>query len=338
MRNTARKKRGAGTPRAAGKSAARSAQPAQADIVVRFRGARGSYPVSGPDVLKFGGNTSCLEVRANGHLIILDAGTGLVSLGDDLIREHDSYDADPDARVPIRAVLLLSHAHHDHTQGFPFFKPAYLGTSVFHIFGPRMFNQDFRDIMSRAMLAPLFPVDLDEMKSTRNIHNIEEYMHIALEPGDPHPQISDIYRDPTVEHSPSAVLIKNLRNLAHPKGGCVNYRIEANGRSLVYATDVEGFVGGDARLISFARGTDLLIHDSQYLPEEYSGLPVPTQGYGHSTYEMACEVARAAEVGQLALFHHDPSHDDEALRRKEAAARKQFASTFAAHEGMEVRL
>jgi phosphoribosyl 1,2-cyclic phosphodiesterase len=305
--------------------------------VARFRGVRGSFPVSGPDVLKFGGNTSCVEVRVNGHLIILDCGTGLVSLGDDLVREHGSY-GDPAGGTPIRAVMLLSHAHHDHTQGFPFFKPAYLGSSVFHIFGPRMFNQDFRDIMSRAMLAPLFPVDLEEMKSTRNIHNIEEYMHIVLDPDEPHPRIFDIYRDPSVERSRGSVLITNLRNLAHPKGGCVNYRIDADGRSLVYATDVEGFVGGDARLISFARGADLLIHDSQYLPEEYSGMPVPTQGYGHSTYEMACEVARAAGVRQLALFHHDPSHDDDAVRRKEARARKRFASSFAAHEGMEVVL
>ena len=305
---------------------------------MHFRGVRGSYCVSGPDVLKYGGNTSCVEVRVNGHVIILDAGTGLVSLGNDLIREHASYAEDPRARKPIRGVMLLSHAHHDHTQGFPFFKPAYLGTSTFHIFGPRMFNQNFRDIMSRAMLAPLFPVDLDEMKSTRNIHNIEEYMHVVLEKGDPNPRIYDIYRDATVERPKGSVLITNLRNLAHPKGGCVNYRIYANGKSVVYATDVEGFVGGDARLIAFAKGADLLIHDSQYLPEEYSALPVPTQGYGHSTFEMACEVAKAAGVKQLALFHHDPGHDDDSVRRKEAGARRLFRATFAAHEGMEVRL
>jgi phosphoribosyl 1,2-cyclic phosphodiesterase len=308
------------------------------EFLVRFRGVRGSYPVCGPDVLKIGGNTSCVEVRVNGHLIILDAGTGLVTLGDDLVREHGSYGADLDRGRPVRAVLLISHAHHDHTQGFPFFKPAYLGTSTFHIFGPRIFNQDFRDIMSRAMLAPLFPVDLDEMKSTRNIHNIEESMHVVLAPRDPSPRIVDIYRDPTPRLARGSVRITNLRNLAHPKGGCVNYRIEANGRSLVYATDVEGFVGGDARLIAFARGADLLIHDSQYLPHEYTGLPFPMQGYGHSTAEMACEVARAARVSRLALFHHDPSHDDEAVRGKEAAARRRFAGAFAAHEGMEVRL
>lgn len=308
------------------------------EFLIRFRGVRGSYPVCGPDVLKIGGNTACVELRVNGHLIILDAGTGLASLGDDLMREHGSFQADVARRRPVRAVLLVSHAHHDHTQGFPFFKPAFLGTSTFHIFGPRIFNQDFRDIMSRAMLAPLFPVDLDEMKSTRNIHNIEEFMHVVLDPGDPNPRIYDIYRDPPEPVGPGSVLITNLRNLAHPKGGSVNYRIQANGRSLVYATDVEGFVGGDARLIAFSRGADLLIHDAQYLPEEYSRLPMPTQGYGHSTYEMACEVARAAGVSQLALFHHDPSHDDETVRRKEAGARKRFPGAFAAHEGMEVRL
>ena len=298
---------------------------------------RGSYPVSGPDVLKIGGNTSCVELRVNGHLIILDAGTGLVSLGDDLLREHRSFSGDGKGQ-PIRSVMLITHAHHDHTQGFPFFKPAYLGTSTFHIFGPRIFNQDFRDIMSRAMLAPLFPVDLDEMKSTQNIHNIEEYMHVVLERDDHSPRIYDIYRDPPPNPSAGAVRITNLRNLAHPKGGCVNFRIEANGKSVVYATDVEGFVGGDARLINFARGTDLLIHDSQYLLAEYSGMPMPRQGYGHSTFEMACEVARAANVKRLALFHHDPAHDDETVRRKEVGARRLFRGSFAAHEGMEVWL
>jgi phosphoribosyl 1,2-cyclic phosphodiesterase len=323
-------------PSAVSRASGRSRTPRE--FLVRFRGVRGSFPVCGPDVLKIGGNTSCVELRVNGHLIILDAGTGLVALGDDLIREHASFDDDPERRRPIRGVMLLTHAHHDHTQGFPFFKPAYLGTSTFHIFGPRIFNQDFRDIMSRAMLAPLFPVDLDEMTSTRNIHNIEEYMHVVLDPDEPSPRIFDIYRDPPATAGDGSVVITNLRNLAHPKGGCVNFRIQANGKSMVYATDVEGFVGGDSRLVAFARGADLLIHDAQYLPSEYSRMPVPTQGYGHSTFEMACQVAKAAGVGDLALFHHDPSHDDEAVRQKEADARRLFPRTFAAHEGMEVRL
>ena len=134
------------------------------------------------------------------------------------------------------------------------------------------------------------------------------------------------------------MIVRSLRNLAHPKGGVVNYRISYKGKSVIFATDVEGYVGGDARLVSFANKTDLLIHDAQYRPEEYNGLPVPTQGFGHSTYEMATDVARAAKVKRLALFHHDPSHSDDELKEIESRARKNFKNTFAAFEGQEVTL
>jgi phosphoribosyl 1,2-cyclic phosphodiesterase len=306
------------------------------DIVVRFWGVRGSFPVSGESFLHFGGNTSCVEIRAGGRLVVCDMGTGMIRLGNELLRQHLRSSADGRERSPIEATILVSHAHHDHTQGFPFFKPAYLESTDLHIFGPRVFNEDFHEIMARAMMAPLFPVDLADMRSRQVIRNVEESELIVLRP-DRAPDMVNTQRN-EVKIDPRAVTIRVLKNLAHPKGGVVNYRITYNGRSVVYATDVEGYVGGDARLVNFARGADLLVHDAQYLPEEYTGLPVPTQGFGHSTYEMAGVVARAADVKRLALFHHDPSHSDEDIREIEKQTAKIFPNSFAAFEGMEVAL
>lgn len=316
---------------------ARAEKPKEAgDFVVRFWGVRGSFPVSGESYLHFGGNTSCVEIRAGGRLVVCDMGTGMIRLGNDLLRAHVHSSGDSNGRKPVEAVILVSHAHHDHTQGFPFFKPAYLESSDLHIFGPRVFNEDFKEIMARAMMAPLFPVDLADMRSRQLIRNVEESELIVLRP-DKAPEMVNTQRN-EVKIEAKAVTIRVLKNLAHPKGGVVNYRITYNGRSVVYATDVEGYVGGDARLVNFSRGADLLIHDAQYLPEEYTGLPVPTQGFGHSTYEMAGVVARAAGVKRLALFHHDPSHSDSDIREIERQTGKIFPHAFAAYEGLEVAL
>jgi phosphoribosyl 1,2-cyclic phosphodiesterase len=316
---------------------ARAAKAAgSGDILVRFWGVRGSFPVSGDGFLHFGGNTSCVEIRAGGHLIVCDMGTGMIRLGNELFRNHAGGSNDSRGRKGIEAVILVSHAHHDHTQGFPFFKPAYVESSMLHIFGPRIFNEDFKDIMAKAMMAPLFPVDLADMRSGQRIRNVEESELIVLRKGSPPETVGTQGGEPALPKD--SVAIRVLKSYAHPKGGVVNYRISHEGRSVVYATDVEGYVGGDARLVNFSRGADLLIHDAQYLPEEYTGLPVPTQGFGHSTYEMATAVAKAAGVRRLALFHHDPAHSDDEIRKIEKKAVKAFPGAFAAREGQEIRI
>jgi ribonuclease BN (tRNA processing enzyme) len=134
-------------------------------------------------------------------------------------------------------------------------------------------------------------------------------------------------------NSPSAVVIHLMKSYAHP-GNVYVYRIEWRGHSLVYATDTEGYVGGDRRLEAFAKGADLLIHDAQYSAEDY----MSKQGFGHSTPQMACEVARAAEVKRLALFHHDPAYDDESVHDLEEQAQALFGGAFSAREGLEVEL
>jgi phosphoribosyl 1,2-cyclic phosphodiesterase len=299
-------------------------------FLVRFRGVRGSYPVPGPSTTQVGGNTSCIEVWAGGHLIIIDAGTGVISLGRDLVRQ---YAID---KKPVVATILFSHTHHDHTQGFPFFAPAYLGTSTLYMFGPKNFYEDIEEALTRAMLAPTFPVALDELKSLRIISNIDETEVIILDQSK-EPQIVNVYRE-EITASPKATLISSMRSFFHPKGGVTIYRIEWSGKKMVYASDTEGYIGGDTRLIRFSEEADLLIHDAQYTNEEYLTGDDPKQGWGHSTPEMATAVAREARVKRLALFHHDPLHDDEMLSAIEREARLAFPNTVLAYEGLTIEL
>jgi ribonuclease BN (tRNA processing enzyme) len=134
--------------------------------------------------------------------------------------------------------------------------------------------------------------------------------------------------------------VRIMRSYAHP-GGAYLYRIEWHGQSIIYATDTEGYLGTDRRLVNFARGADVLIHDAQYAQEHYrgqmAGFP-STQGYGHSTAEMACEVAAAAGVKRLVLFHHDPAYQDDFLTELEKRAQGLFPATQAAYEGLELTL
>lgn len=299
-------------------------------FLVRFWGVRGSYPVPGHLTANVGGNTSCVEVRANGHLIILDAGTGVINLGQALEREYEASDE------LLVATILFTHTHHDHTQGFPFFKPAYRGRSVLYMFGPRTFYEDIEEALRRSMLAPAFPVALEELKSLKIISNIEESEAIILEKGR-EPRLRNLYRD-EINTTGDAVKITVLRSYAHPKEGVHVYRIEWQGKSLIHATDTESFVGGDTRLIRFAQGGDLLIHDAQYTNKEYTGGKVPRQGWGHSTPEMAAGIARMSGVGQLVLFHHDPTHGDEVLAEMEASAREIFPNSLLAREGLILTL
>ena len=301
-------------------------------FIVRFRGVRGSYPVPGETTSRVGGNTACVEVWAGGRLVIIDAGTGIIGLGKDLMRKYLACGK----KEPIVATMLFSHTHHDHTQGFPFFEPAYEGTSVLYMFGPKTFYEDIEEALSRAMLAPTFPVALEELKSLKVMSNIEESEVVVLDKGrDLH--ILNVYRDER-EDSPDAVEIGVMRSYAHPKGGVSVYKISWAGKSMVYASDTESYVGGDTRLIEFARGTDLLIHDAQYTNEEYVTGPIPKQGWGHSTPEMAIAIAQAAKVKKLVLFHHDPSHDDDILAEIEKKAQEAFPNTILAYEGLTIEL
>ena len=282
----------------------------------------------GVTTLKYGGNTPCVEVWAGGRPIILDAGTGIVPLGRDLMRWRK------ETKAPIVATMFLSHTHPDHTQGFPFFSPAHEGSSTLYIFGPKTFDQDMGDSLSRAMLPPTFPVLLEELPSLKIISNIS-HNQVILIGADQKPRIRNLFRQ-KVHVEPDTIQVRILQSFFHPSGSVNVFKIEWNGKSLVYATDIEGVAGGDVRLIRFCRGCDVLIHDAQYTTEEYIGIPM--QGWGHSTPEMATLVAQKAKVKQLVLFHHAPQHDDATLDAMLAQAQTLFPDTLMAYEGLTIKL
>ena len=299
---------------------------------VTFWGVRGSFPVPGPDTVRFGGNTPCVEVQANGHTIILDAGTGIVRLGNDLLRRAK------EKSEPVRATLLFSHMHHDHTQGFPFFTPAYVGSSVLNIFGPRVFERDLEETLAHSMLPPSFPVALQEMNSLKFVRNMTETDVILLGKTEDAVTVRNFYHE-QVEDDPELVRIKALRSYAHPEGVLI-YRIEWRGKSVIYATDTEGYVNTDQRLAAFAKGADLLIHDAQYSEAHYLGQDgvAATQGWGHSTPQMACAVAKTAGVKRLVLFHHEPRYTDDMITGLEAQAKTIFPEAQAAFEGLSIEI
>ena len=273
------------------------------NLSVRFWGVRGSVASGGPAFAGVGGNTSCVEVRAGDELIILDAGTGLRALGETL-------------RSPVRATFLFSHLHWDHIQGFPFFGPAYVPGNELVLCGPGG-DADVQLALAHQMQAPVFPVTLAAMGAHLEFR--------ALSPGS------------VLQVGPATVRVAALH---HPQG-CLGYRIEMGGEAVVYATDTEPLADGriDPSLLELADGASLLIHDSQYTADEYEGRVGPSRrGWGHSTTDVACRIAADAGVGQLALFHHDPSHDDRFVERIVSHARGLFANVAAAREGMTVSL
>jgi len=295
-------------------------------IRVTFWGVRGSYPAPGALTARVGGNTACVSVQAGNHLIILDGGTGLIGLGRALVAEGK----------PINATLLFTHTHHDHTQGFPFFNPIYLSSTTLHVFGPRTLHEDLEQVLSRAMLPPVFPVTFDQLPCARVMRNLSEGETIVLNNGNATPHVMVEHRNPS-PLLPDSVVIRFLRSHAHPQGVFI-YRIEYANQAVVYATDTEGYASGDQRLINFSHGAQVLIHDAQYLQSEYTNRVMPKQGWGHSTWEMAVEVAEAAGVERLVLFHHEPEHDDNMLDELEKQAQKAFPGSILAREGMTIEL
>jgi phosphoribosyl 1,2-cyclic phosphodiesterase len=303
-------------------------------FTVRFRGVRGSHPAPGPNTVRYGGNTSCVEVRAGNHLIILDAGTGIIGLGNEMMKNHVPARG---ARKHETLTILFSHTHHDHTQGFAFFKPAYLPTTTCHLFGPRLGDTELEQGLTTSMVSPYFPVALSELSSVLNIRSLTEAEILLYEESCNQPNVLNYYRD---DHTqvPFQLRVRVMHSLAHPNGGVFVYRIEMGEKSLVYATDTEGYSGGDQKLIRFAKGTDLLIHDSQYMPKDYVQGEVVVQGYGHSTVDMAAEVASQADAKRLALFHYDPFYDDSTIQLMEKRAQDIFKNSIASHEGLEIEL
>ncbi|MGH7355520.1 MAG: diguanylate cyclase [Candidatus Rokuibacteriota bacterium] len=280
-------------------------------MYVRFWGTRGSIATPGEHTARYGGNTSCVELRAaDGSIIVLDCGTGARELGIHLVRTEPH---------PLRLHLLIGHTHWDHIQGFPFFVPAFLPGCELNVYAPLGFQRGLEESMSGQMEYSYFPVKLRDLRSRIHFTELEEGFF----------RIGDV--------------LVETQYLNHT-APTIGYRLSSGGATVVYMTDHEPFWAssegafhhpGDQRHIAFMRAADLVIHDAQYSHEEYGN----RVGWGHSTVEYAVDVARAAGARRLALFHHDPSRDDAAMDRLAAMARERArgeVEVFAAQEGLGV--
>ena len=267
-----------------------------AALRIRFWGVRGSYPTPGPSTVEVGGNSSCVEITAGDHTLVFDAGTGLIGLGRDLVRRP----GEPTVHI------FLSHLHHDHIEGLRFFAPVYSPEWSCHVYGAASGAPDtLEKLLAQTMSPRLFPVSMSQLPAQLWIRNLKEREHLKFG-----------------SKVPTEVIARFSR--AHPKMGVTLYRITRNGRSVVYASDVESPKGGFEDVVALARGADVLIHDAQYTNEEYYGGHLNKAGWGHSTVHMAAQAARAANVGELILYHHDPEHNDAEIRRLEQLAQSIF--------------
>jgi len=270
---------------------------------VKFWGVRGSTPIATSGILKYGGNTSCVEVRtAGGQLIILDAGSGIRALGQELVQEANGSGR--------RIELFLTHYHWDHIQGFPFFEPMYAEGNHVHVHGFTTKWGSVESALGDQMANPYFPVSMSVMRATRELSTIGEE---TVKVGD---------------------AVVTTRRLNHPQS-CLGYRISDGKGTLVYATDNEpGDRECDENLRKLCDGADVLVYDSQYTVEEYR----TRAGWGHSTWKAGVDIANECGVKELILFHHDPDHRDYVVDSIVREARDNFPTVHAAREGMQIDL
>lgn len=278
-----------------------------ADLSVTFWGVRGSIACGGPEYVRYGGNTSCLEVMAGGRRLIFDAGTGIRKLGIQICNTAEAVETD----------IFFTHTHLDHIAGLSFFAPLTRKEHKVRLSAGHLApDLTLLDVVKHVMAAPLYPVSLDIFSA-----KIE-------------------FRDFVCGDSLTPVPGVTLRTapLNHPNGA-TGYRIEHAGKSICYITDTEHRPGGrDRTIVELCRGADIMVYDSTYTDEEYPRY----RGWGHSTWQEGMRIANAADVGTLVIFHHDPSHDDDIMDRiaAEAAAvrpglaRSGLPRIVVAREGM----
>jgi ribonuclease BN (tRNA processing enzyme) len=294
---------------------------------VTFWGVRGTLPVPGETTLKYGGNTSCISVEAGGRLIVLDAGSGISVLGDQLVRRNSHYQASGRRD----AMVLFSHTHNDHLIGFPFFTPVLNPQYDVHIYGPDARQAKFRQILEGTIQPPVFPITMELFAANLKIRSLYARRGYILWKENESPRM---YRGALARRSPSTLTVEWYKSDTHPTEGIYFYRISYGGKRFIYATDTEGHDKGDVDLSRFSRNADLLVHDTTYTDEDYE----PRKGWGHSTPEFAIAVARKAKAKRLALFHYDPIYNDADLQKIEKEARRQFSKCIAARDGLSLYL
>jgi phosphoribosyl 1,2-cyclic phosphodiesterase len=272
-------------------------------ISVRFWGVRGSVACPGPGTSRYGGNTPCVEIRCGEHVFIFDAGTGIRPLGNMLVQSGATAGFD----------ILLSHCHVDHIVGLPFFAPLFANNQIVRIWaGNLQPTCSIESTVRKIMSFPLFPLQIEALQATVEFRDFRAGDPIKLRAG---------------------VNVHTAR-LHHP-GGATGYRIEHDGRSVAYITDVEiGHGPIDPALLALAKDVDLLILDTTYTDDE---LPSHV-GWGHSSWQQGIRLANMAAVGRLCLFHHDPEHDDRFMDAIATAAAAARPGTFVASEGLHLEL
>ncbi len=271
-------------------------------LKVKFWGVRGSIACPSPNHIAFGGNTSCIEVSAGGHRFILDAGTGIRNLGHWIFRKG-----------PNHATILFSHTHWDHIIGFPFFSPAFHQDYEFKLLAGHLSEQGgLHRVIAGQMSNPMFPVPLEAMRARLIFSDFKAGKHWSPSPG---------------------VVIRTAP-LNHPNGA-TGYRIEHAGKAVCYVTDTEHVPGKpDQNILGLIEGADLVIYDSTYTDDEFP----KKVGWGHSTWQEGVRLAQAANVRSLAIFPHDPDHEDRFMEQVETDARAMWRGAFVAREDMRLVL
>lgn len=267
-------------------------------VAVKFWGVRGSIACPSPQHVVYGGNTSCLEVYAGDHRIILDAGTGIRNLGFEFIKDGVK-----------KGMLMLTHSHWDHINGFPFFGPAFMANSEFTICAGHLSDVGgIENVLANQMANPTFPVPLAALQAKLNYEDFKAGEEWTMDGG---------------------VVIKTAP-LNHPNGSTA-YRIEHGGKSICYVTDTEHIIGKpDEIVLSLIEGADIVVYDCTYTDAEFKA----KIGWGHSTWQEGVRLAKQAGVKQLAIFHHDPDHNDDFMRQVEIDARDAWDGTIVAREQM----
>jgi len=271
----------------------------------KFYGTRGSIPICDSKFQKYGGNTTCIQIKSkdNTTLGIIDAGSGIRKLGKDIYKSKEV--------IPKEIFLGFTHFHWDHIQGFPFFDPAYDSNMKINIIalGENRGNLNLKQIFEGQMQSEYFPVPLEKMGAKFEFSFLD--------------QSSEVF---------SNVATQAVRH-NHP-GGAYSYKFEQQGKSALISTDIEHGDKLDKNILSLAKNVDLLIHDAQYTSDELKTF----KGWGHSSYDQAIELALKANVKRLVLTHHDPNHDDDFLDEMEKYCQKKFANCQLAKEGMEISI
>ena len=262
----------------------------------RFWGVRGSIPTPGQSTARYGGNTTCVELRIQGQIIIIDAGSGISPLGGALLDEFGAS--------PLSLTLLNTHTHWDHIQGFPFFIPAYIKNNRLRVLGRDPRPDSLKSIFEKQMDGDhCFPVPLEAMQCEMSFEHIDPDGQADL-------QIEDVRASSCPTNHP---------------GGCLGYRFDTPSGSFVFLSDHETHGQDEARIVSFIKDASILVADTQYTPEEAE----KRRGWGHASSKDVVSLALKSGVGRLYMTHHDPSHSDDFIDRMLADARNMVPKSSA---------